>query len=428
MSEPVRLLITGYDCALVDPPNIMEWECPICLLVLREPCLVSCCGRNFCQACIAVVQDKGEKCPICRVIAFTSMHNKGLERILQSLLVKCESERLGCAWSGELRTLDRHLEAVCLYADVRCKHGCPTIAKRMDIAEHENKCGRRPLSCCYCQSYNSTYDDVVSAHHLVCPSVRVPCPNGCNAVLERQHLKQHIDNVCPNSVVECDFSCCGCRVKTTRRELPAHLNTDLPFHMSMLSKSHAQLLLEVQQLKSKNNAMMSYLKTSLTLAQDVRISVEIGYQKPLVPGKLLQKNFYSDIGGYKMQLQILCSTSDHLSKYVRLYPRVYLMKGEFDEFLSWPFEGEVTMSTPLSCDKMHIYFSVAPQKCKTRVLNDKGIAEEGVGSAADIIVDVERFREGNRDYRALFKVENVKECTNNWMLKQLRQRRTLVYT
>ena len=123
MSEvAVRLQITGYDCTLVDPPNIMEWECPICLLVLREPCLVSCCGRNFCRACIAVVQDKGEKCPICRFIAFTSMHNKGLERILQSLLVKCESERLGCAWSGELRTLDRHLEAVCLYADVRCKH------------------------------------------------------------------------------------------------------------------------------------------------------------------------------------------------------------------------------------------------------------------------------------------------------------------
>ncbi|KAL5517226.1 hypothetical protein EMCRGX_G002730 [Ephydatia muelleri] len=293
MSEPVRLLITGYDCALVDPPNIMEWECPV-------------------------------------------------------------------------------------YS-----------------------------SCVNLAYYNSTYDDVVSAHHLVCPSVRVPCPNGCNAVLERQHLKQHIDNGCPNSLVECDFSGCGCRVKTTRRELPAHLNTDLPFHMSMLSKSHAQLLLEVQQLKSKNNAMMSYLKTSLSLAQDVRISAEIGYQKPLVPGKLLQKNFYSDIGGYKMQLQILCSTSDHLSKYVRLYPRVYLMKGEFDKFLSWPFEGE---------------------KCKTRVLNEKGIAEEGVGSAADIIVDVERFREGNRDYRALFKVENVKECTNNWMLKQLRQRRTLVYT
>ena len=447
MTKPLRL---GYDCTLVNPPNLEESECSICLLVLREPHLISCCGHYFCRHCIAAaIQKNGECCPICRNTTFTTMHNKGLERKLKSLVAKCENKHLGCTWSDELGNLDRHLEAVCLYVNVGCKHGCSTVTKRKDIAEHENQCGRRPFSCCYCNAYASTYDNVVTAHHPVCSNAPVPCPNGCDAVLKRPHLKQHTDDACPNAIVECSFSYCGCSERLKRLELPAHLKTKLHFHMSMLSKVNKQLLSEVQRLKaevpqlkaeiqrlkvevhglkaevphlkeevqelknglrehkSKADAVTSYLKTSPTLSQDVYISVEIEQLQSLVDGQpLQQKIFYSHFGGYKMQLQIFCSKSIFPLNAVHLYPRIYLMKGEFDELLSWPFEGVVTVSTPLSSDKMYIDFSDAPQECKMRVLNRDGIAETGVSHAA-IIVDVNRFRHGRGDYRGVFKVEKV---------------------
>ena len=38
----------GYDCEFVERPKELETDCPICLLVLREPFQVTCCGNSFC--------------------------------------------------------------------------------------------------------------------------------------------------------------------------------------------------------------------------------------------------------------------------------------------------------------------------------------------------------------------------------------------
>ena len=41
----------GYDYEFVDsPPD--TWECPVCLITLRDPHLLSCCGVKICQSCI----------------------------------------------------------------------------------------------------------------------------------------------------------------------------------------------------------------------------------------------------------------------------------------------------------------------------------------------------------------------------------------
>ena len=39
----------GYDCEFVEqPPAAFQTECPICLHILREPCLISCpCGQKI---------------------------------------------------------------------------------------------------------------------------------------------------------------------------------------------------------------------------------------------------------------------------------------------------------------------------------------------------------------------------------------------
>ena len=55
-SEPscVPLPAGGYDCEFVDsPPDSLE--CPVCLLILKEPHLLSCCGVKICQSCVSGV-------------------------------------------------------------------------------------------------------------------------------------------------------------------------------------------------------------------------------------------------------------------------------------------------------------------------------------------------------------------------------------
>ena len=48
----------GYDCEFVErPPKAVQCECPVCLLVLREPHQVTCCGYSFCATCVKRVQN-----------------------------------------------------------------------------------------------------------------------------------------------------------------------------------------------------------------------------------------------------------------------------------------------------------------------------------------------------------------------------------
>ena len=65
----------GYDYEFVsDPPD--ELKCSICLSVLRDPSLTSCCGNHFCQSCISHIKNKGMPCPLCQEQDYTIMLDK----------------------------------------------------------------------------------------------------------------------------------------------------------------------------------------------------------------------------------------------------------------------------------------------------------------------------------------------------------------
>ena len=50
----------GYDYEFVsEPPD--ELKCSVCLLVVRDPSLTSCCGKHFCQSCIHFLHQKRRK-------------------------------------------------------------------------------------------------------------------------------------------------------------------------------------------------------------------------------------------------------------------------------------------------------------------------------------------------------------------------------
>lgn len=43
----------GFDCEFEEKPSKgVQSECPVCLLVLRKPYQVTCCGYGFCRVCI----------------------------------------------------------------------------------------------------------------------------------------------------------------------------------------------------------------------------------------------------------------------------------------------------------------------------------------------------------------------------------------
>ena len=103
----------GYDCKFVENPSIvLQFQCTICLQVLREPHQANCCGENFCKECIHRVKAANQACPTCRVKDFPLFHDKALQqRELYNFRVYCTHKSEGCEWTGELKEIDKHLNS-----------------------------------------------------------------------------------------------------------------------------------------------------------------------------------------------------------------------------------------------------------------------------------------------------------------------------
>ena len=156
----------GFDCVFVElPQENFQADCPICLLVLREPHQVTCCGKSFCRVCIEKVQALRNPCPTCNLHNFSVYPNKGLKCSLYAFRVKCSHEKEGCQWTGELGELDRHLNEKpvpgqqfvgCEFAEVECSD-CGKLLPRHHFKGHCIE--KHPFSCEYCHNYVSCYDD-----------------------------------------------------------------------------------------------------------------------------------------------------------------------------------------------------------------------------------------------------------------------------
>ena len=250
---------SGYECEFFERPPEAKWlqtECPICLLVLREPYLISCCGHSFCRLCIERIKSDRGSCPLCNERGFGLMHNKGLERSLKEFDVKCTHSKSGCTWIGKLGLLDQHLNLSpefakqlegCGFAEVECIHsGCEKSFKRRSLAHHqEEECPMRPYCCNYCLEYESTFRNVTVHHWPVCECYPLPCPNGCSEdTIQRQYLREHLCKDCPLFEIDCDFKNVGCEKRLFRKDMQTHLVEEQVTHLSLVNHTLAMRLVE----------------------------------------------------------------------------------------------------------------------------------------------------------------------------------------
>ena len=281
---------TGYECEFVEPPpKQFQSECPICLLILREPRLIDCCGHNYCEACIERVGKDGKPCPLCNEPGFTTMANKGLKRTLHEFRVYCPHRLRGCEWEGELGKLDEHLNSDplperqlkgCPFAAIECLH-CKEGIRRDKIAGHQlERCPQRPYTCEYCAEYKSTFEDVAHSHWPECKFFLLPCPNECTpsgSGLQRQDLDLHVKEECPLTVVQCELHHAGCNVTLPRKDMAEHMKKDSIAHISLLAAENHRLskrLFEKEEqicLLTQQNSELEGKKTKQS--QDLREKV-----------------------------------------------------------------------------------------------------------------------------------------------------------
>uniref|UniRef100_A0A1X7T9U9 RING-type domain-containing protein n=1 Tax=Amphimedon queenslandica TaxID=400682 RepID=A0A1X7T9U9_AMPQE len=126
----------GYDCELIeDPPD--ELTCPICLLPIKSPHLITCCGRKLCHSCIYRVQQAGGPCPCCQEKEYYTVLDKMVERQVLDLKVYCKYKSKGCPWTGELCDLEGHLKSCFETAFNRNKELLSAIQKMQGLLSNK---------------------------------------------------------------------------------------------------------------------------------------------------------------------------------------------------------------------------------------------------------------------------------------------------
>ena len=223
-------------CEFVE--SVVDYECPLCLHVTREPSLTSCCGQHFCQACIQKTLTDNKPCPLCRSGSFTTLLDKKQRRRVLDLKVYCDKKTVSCDWVGALRELEQHLGEKCLFVSVDCPYNCEEAIERRFLGIHEAlKCPKRPHSCDYCL-LKGTYQDIQDDHLPVCPKYPVECPNECGvAPPERGQLEGHLRE-CPLAMVECELKELGCEEVVQRKDVDKHMEQAAQKHLRLMASHY----------------------------------------------------------------------------------------------------------------------------------------------------------------------------------------------
>ena len=366
----------GYTCEFVErPPKAFQCDCPICLLVLREPHQITCCGYSFCEACVKRVQAGNKCCPTCNAIDYAVFPDKRLKRSLNDFRVYCSNKEEGCEWAGELGELDRHLNLQppsekrfvgCLFSEVDCSFCSHPFQRRYVQTHQSDDCPSRPYTCQHCNEYSASFEVVTTKHWPLCAFFPLSCPNSCEIVLQRRELENHVEKDCLLTPINCDFSLVGCKARLARKDMPSHVSRDLSAHMSLLQMyvaahpgdtvilmpllvgSMQKLVIDNESLRNEN----SVLKKSVSAHQHslerlthtgtlpVSFTMPDFAQYKLDNDEWFSPPFYTHTHGYKMCLRVNANGfGDAKGKYVSVFN--YLMPGEYDDELEWPYAGTI---------------------------------------------------------------------------------------
>ena len=259
----------GYEYDFIDVPLDDQVICKICHNPCRDVHLTGCCGEHFCLTCLQQLK-KGtavnKACPMCREEKFKIFPNKRLDRKIKALKVHCVNRKSGCAWSGEINNIKKHIKDDCLFVDIFCPSKCGLKLKRQCVSFHLSK--ECPCHCQYCGATGHKVE-ISKRHKKHCTQYPLPCPNGCDSgVVPSVGMDAH-RQICPLELVHCEYFSVGCDVKVTRRELKDHYQQNVTEHLNLMtirlsnateemSRTEKKLALtakELESTKSKYNKL-----------------------------------------------------------------------------------------------------------------------------------------------------------------------------
>ena len=383
-------MATRYDYEFYEPPS-KEMECSICLEILKDPHITSCCGQHFCHKCITMVQSNSKPCPLCKTTNFSIFRDLSVSRKVNALKVVCCNRAKGCDWQGELGQFYKHLnlregsemgqgDFGCGYVMVDCTLKCGTRIERRKLRKHvESSCPHRTaeyqlsrlekrLETSMAETAikfevltventvlkeeieelkaerNSTRDQVKLLEATLADT-KVLLSTKCEALIaENRAIKVELRSVTQSLKHGADSRTTQLERNFTQMTVRDATLTKHSEIVDSLCAQNLALKEEVDQLTTKQKSTRKLLNelSQLCPKPPITISIHNYTRRARANDVYASKSFYSHQGGYKMALIIYPNGESkqrgtHLSVYMRL------LAGEYDSSLRWPFKGTVTI-------------------------------------------------------------------------------------
>ena len=276
--------------------------------VLRNPRQTD-CGHIFCEVCIRQVQaSQKQTCPECNQPMVSTFQDKHFQRQLNDLQVQCtfHNEEGACDWTGELRELDNHLNLSPTAPD-QLLTGCKFVT----------------LQCEF--SYA-----------------------GCEAQMPRKDMAVHMEDQSYHIQLLAD------KVSKQDRQIKEQIRQieKLTAKLQMKEEETAYTIQQMQQeftlqLQSKDEEITHFMQQKQNIKSTTKL-YQVNFCFTLDKFKRRKKKneewysepFHTHPRGYRMCVRIDANGFES-SKYVSLY--TCIMRGEFDDELTWPFHGKVTV-------------------------------------------------------------------------------------
>ena len=321
--------------------------------------------------------------------------------------VKCSND---CGKMIQRRYLTSHVETECPRRKVTCQYCHDTGEHQFIEGQHKEECPKLPLPCPNkCDIGNIPYKSL-EAHRKECPLEMIQCEYysvGCEVRITRKDQEKHENEKVKEHLMKTKFVLTDIKhdLNNTKGELnnTKHELTDAKRELanakSELTDAKGQLTSALQRIntlevllylatdkavaKPTSNAVVleSSLKWSGKLIVMVMMSKSGDQESPVIlqmPTFSKQNNvkwysnsFYTHNKGHKMCLKVYTLGND--SKGTHLSVFLCLMKGPYDDELTWPLRGKFEMKLLNQISDSEHYSLTAtfgddtPNDCKGRV-------------------------------------------------------------
>uniref|UniRef100_A0A7M5UG47 Uncharacterized protein n=1 Tax=Clytia hemisphaerica TaxID=252671 RepID=A0A7M5UG47_9CNID len=327
----------GYDVEFVHEDIYSNYStCSICLLVLREPMQAQDCGHRFCKSCLVGLkkcENDDYICPEDRS-SMKLFSDKGREREILGILVKCTNNKSGGEWKNELRQLEDH-QLECGYEETKCViTSCSKrVQRRMLDLHHATECIYRFTTCLYCTEEYMHCDE--EDHMLECEEFLLCCDYCTEAKIPRKKMDGHISNDCVKVPHSCPFKTIGCHEKLLSGELAKHNPSSIENHLllalNQINRQNEKIIKLQENLqkanRSQNNALIE-LRSSSVFSQ-----VHVFKIQNFAQSLSFKEYFYSP-HGYKFKTWTTLNGESDISLWFQT------VQSPFDDALEWPMKLE----------------------------------------------------------------------------------------